>query len=273
MGEAMTIGLVAGRGQFPLLVARAARSEGKRVACLSFTGFSDPELPDASDVYAELPLGQLGKHIAFFKDNGVVELTFAGAIAKPKAMDLKPDWRAAKVIFRLRSKGDDALLRAVIAELESEGFKVRQAADLVPGLRGPAGVLSRRQPNADEWDDLRLGFGMAKEMGRLDIGQCLVLKRGVIAAVEALEGTDAAIRRGGQLAGPGAVVVKTVKPGQEERIDLPAIGPGTIAAMREVGASCLGYEAGKTLFFDREQSLAQANEMGVAVVGLDHGNL
>ncbi len=268
MENRKTIGLIAGRGQFPVMVARAARESGIRVACLGFNGFTDPSMGEEAEIFLQNPLGQLNRHIAFFREHGVQELTFAGSISKPKALDIKPDWRAARLLFSLRAKGDDALLRAVINELESEGFAVRKADELVPELRGPAGVLSRRKPTEEEWDDLRLGWTMAKDLGRLDIGQCLFMKRGIVAAVEALEGTDAAIRRGGSLAGEAGVVIKVAKPRQEERIDLPSVGLQTILTLREVKACCLGYEAGKTLFFDRRESLAAADAAGIAVVGL-----
>jgi DUF1009 family protein len=192
----------------------------------------------------------------------------AGSIAKPKALDIRPDLRALKLLGMLRDKGDDVLLRAVARELESEGMPVVSPQDILPSLLTPAGVLTRRKPTDQEAADLRAGWDMAKAVGRLDIGQCVVLKKGVVAAVEALEGTDETVRRGGRLAGPGAVVVKVCKPDQDQRVDLPSVGTETIRTMAEAGATCLGVEAGKSLFFDREAALEQADKAGICVVGV-----
>ncbi|ADP87334.1 LpxI family protein [Nitratidesulfovibrio vulgaris] len=266
MSESM--GIIAGRGQFPALVAREARRAGLRVAICGFHGHTDPSLAEACDAFSLIHLGQFGRLSEFFHGQGASRLCFAGAIDKPRALDLRPDLRAARVLFRLRGKGDDALLRAVIEELESDGFKVMQAAELVPGLRAPEGVLTRRQPGDEEWDDIRFGWPVARTMGRLDIGQCIVVKRGIVMAVEGPEGTDAALRRGGELGGAGCVAIKLVKPGQDERIDLPALGTGTIGVLAEYGYSCLALQAHKTLFFDRDESLALAERHGIAIVAL-----
>lgn len=263
------IGIVAGGGQFPALVARGAREAGMGVVMCGFHGHTDPALASLADQFSMLHLGALNRLIEFFRSHGVRRLCFAGAISKPRALDLRPDFRAAKVLFRLRSKGDDVLLRAVMDELQSEGLAIVQAAELVPGLRGPDGVVSRRQPTEEEWADLRYGWPIAAAIGRLDIGQCIVVKRGMVVAVEGLEGTDALLRRGAELGGAGCVAIKIVKPGQDERIDLPAIGAATMRTLVDGGYSCLAYHSGKTLFFDREEALALADAHSLAVVGLD----
>lgn len=264
-----TIGLVAGGRQFPVLVAKGVKAHGHRLVVAGFSGHTNMDVAAHADIFRELKLGQLGKLIAFFKDNGVERVIMAGAIDKPKILDIRfLDLRAIKVIFRRKDKGDATVLKAVAQEFESEGMQVVPAHAYLPELITPAGVLSRRGPGEAEWGDLRHGFAIAKELGRMDIGQCLVLKEGVIAAVEALEGTDAAIRRGCELGGEGCVVVKVFKPGQEERVDLPSIGLGTVEAMARGKAVCLGIEAGKSLFFDREEALGAADRAGIAVVGL-----
>ncbi len=267
------LGLVAGRGQFPQLVAEEARKQGRRVAAVGFSGHTDPAIASSVDHFAMLKLGQLGKLIRFFHSHAAAQLTFAGAISKPKAVQLRPDFRAVRLLLSLPGKGDDALFRALFALLEREGFQIVQAADFVPALRGPAGVLSRRWPTDEEWADLRQGWRIAKAIGALDIGQCVVVKRGIVAAVEGPEGTDAAIRRGGELAGPGCVVVKTLKPGQDERVDLPAMGADTVQTLLDARGSCLGYEAGKTLFFNLSETLQLADAAGAAVVGLSEKEL
>ena len=263
-----TLGVIAGAGQFPSMVVQSAASQGFRIALAGFKGHTDPALAQEAHTSVLLHVGQLGKLLDFFKINNVSQVVFAGSINKPRALDIRPDFRAAKVLWRMRGKGDDALLRGVIAELEAEGFRVRQAASILPQLLAPEGVVSKRAPTTEEWEDLRLAWGVAAQIGRLDIGQCVVLKRGVIAAVEALEGTDAAIARGTELAGAGCVVLKRCKPGQDERVDLPAIGLETIRGLVRGKASCLGYEAGKSLFFDFDKSIALAAEHKICIVGV-----
>ena len=262
------LGLIAGRRQFPFMVAQSARAQGRFVAAVGFKGHTDPALAREVDVYKRIHLGQFNKLFKFLHRQGVKQVCFAGAIDKPKALDIRPDLRAVKLLLRIKSRGDDTLLRAVIREIETEGFEVVQGADLVPNLRGPLGVLTRRAPSSEELSNLEYAWSIAKQVGDLDIGQCVVVKKRMVTAVEAIEGTDEAIRRGGELGGPGCVVAKTVKPGQDERIDLPALGLKTIDGLIAVKASCLGYEAGKTLFFDYEESIRRADEAGLCILGL-----
>lgn len=262
------IGIVAGSGQFPVLVARGARAEGLKVFICGFKGHTDPALEAEADEFIILPLGQLNKLIEFFKGNQVQRLTLAGAIKKPKALDFKPDLRATKLFFKLRNQGDDAILRALASELESEGLTLVQAAELVPGLLAPAGVQSKRRPDDDEWESIRYGWPIGKSLGAYDIGQCLVVKQKMVVAIEALEGTDATLERAGELGVKDCIALKMSKPGQDERMDLPAIGLGTIEILARLGYTCLAYEAERTLFFDREAALALADRNKIAVVGI-----
>ena len=268
-----TIGIIAGSGQFPRLVARAAKAEGYRVVICGFKGHTSEELAGEADVFTILALGQINKLIEFFRGNGVRRICMAGAISKPKALDIKPDFRAAKLLFKLRGLGDDAILRALGEELAGEGLELVQAADLVPGLIGPPGLLTKKAPNDEIWEAIRHGWPIGKTLGRMDIGQCLVLKRSMVVAVEAIEGTDATLRRGGEQGGKGCVALKLLKPGQDLRLDLPSIGMGTIEILAEYGYSCLAYEAGKTLFFDREAAVALANRRGIVVIGMNEDDL
>lgn len=264
-----SIGIMAGSGQFPFLVARGARSNGLRVVICGFQGNADPALETEADVFTMVHLGQLGKLIDFFKSNGVARACMAGAISKPKALDIKPDFRVAKLMFKLvGNKGDDAILRAVAEELHSDGITVVPPDDLAPGLRSPAGILGRVTPDKDAWDDVRFGYRIAKAVGALDIGQCVVVRSGIVIAVEGIEGTDAAIARGGELGGPGCTVVKVVKPNQDRRLDLPSIGAGTLELLAKYKMSCIAFDAEGTLFFDREAGLARADGNGIAVVAL-----
>ena len=262
------IGIIAGGGQFPYLIAQEARRMGLSVVVCGFHGHTDPGLEEMADAFQLLHLGQLNKLLAWFHGHGVRRLCMAGTINKPRALDLRPDLRAARVIFSLRDKGDDSLLRAVLGELEKEGFCVLPAADLVPALRCPQGTLTRKEPTSDDWENIRYGWPIAAEMGRMDIGQCIVVRQSMVLAVECLEGTDATLRRGAELGGKGCIALKMVKPGQDERVDLPSIGLTTIRNLIEGGYSALAVEADRTLFFDRMESLALADKHKLAVVAL-----
>ncbi|WP_285905885.1 LpxI family protein [Pseudodesulfovibrio pelocollis] len=263
------IGLIAGGRQFPILVARGVKARGCRLVVAGFTGHTNMEVAAHADVWRELKLGKLGKLIDYFREHGVERVIMAGTIDKPKVMDIRHlDMRAVKLLFSQKNKGDSAILGALAAEMEREGMPVIPAHEFLPELVTPSGVMTRREPDEREWEDLRFGWRIAKELGRMDIGQCLVLREGIISAVEALEGTDQAIARGCALGGPGCVVVKIFKPGQQEQVDLPSLGLDTVRVMAEGKATCLGIEAGKSLFFDRDVALAQADTAGIAIVGL-----
>ncbi|MDR2075966.1 MAG: UDP-2,3-diacylglucosamine diphosphatase LpxI [Desulfovibrio sp.] len=267
------IGILAGSGQFPFLVARAARERGCPVIVCGFTGNTDPALAREADAFTLLPLGQLDRLIAFLKSHQVSRVCMAGAILKPRDFSFRPDFRALRLLFRLalKGRGDDAVLGALAAELEGEGLAVIRPDDLAPALRGPAGILGQRRPDPDQWRDIRFGWATAKALGALDIGQCVVIKNGVVIAVEAIEGTDAALARAGELAGAGCTLVKTAKPGQDERLDLPSLGAGTVSLLARHSFACLAFEAEKTLFFDLGSSLAAADAAAIAVVGVPTG--
>jgi len=268
------IGLIAGGRQFPVLVAQGVKAQGHRLIVAGFTGHTNPEVYPLADAWRELKLGQLAKLLDFLKENKVEQVVMAGTIHKPGVMDIRHfDARAVKILFTLKAKGDDAILRAVSSVLEEEGMELVPPQSFAQGLLTPAGVLTRRAPDEREWADLRAGARLAREMGRLDIGQCVVLREGIVAAVEALEGTDAAIRRGCELGGAGCVAVKVMKPGQEERVDLPSVGPDTVRVLSRGKGVCLGVEAGKSLFFDMETTLEIADRYGVAIVGLTKDDL
>ena len=268
------VGLIAGGRQFPVLVAKGVKEHGHRLVVAGFTGHTNPEVYPLADAHRELKLGQLAKLLDFLKENGVQQVAMAGTINKPGVMDIRHfDARAVKLLFSLPGKGDDAILRAVSSLLESEGMELVPPQTYALGLTTPPGVLTRRPPDEREWSDLKRGAALARQMGAHDIGQCVVLREGIVAAVEALEGTDAAIRRGCELGGPGCVVVKVMKPGQEERVDLPSVGPDTVRVLAKGQGTCLGVEAGKSLFFDLEAAVHAADRAGIAIVGLTPADL
>ncbi len=268
------IGLIAGKSKFPLIFARAARGRGYQVAAAAHRGETEPALETLVDRLTWVYVGQLGKIIRFFHQEGVTRTVLAGGLTRGRLFtQLRPDLRTLKILRRVRGGADDAILRAVAAELEGEGIAVVPSTLFLDELLAPAGVLTRTRPTPEQLADISYGFTVAKEIGRLDIGQCVVVRRQVVLALEAVDGTDATIRRGGSLGKEGAVVVKVSKPGQDLRFDVPAVGLDTIAAMAAVRARALAVEAGKTLVFDKDDMLAAADRAGIAVLGLTDDHL
>ena len=267
-----TLGIIAGGGSFPITVARTARERGERVIGVGFPSDTDPAFPAHCDEFSWLKLGQLGRLIDFFNTHHVTHVVMAGPVNKPRALDIRPDWRAARLLFSIKARGDDVLLRALTAELEREGMIVVAPHLYSPHLLAPEGILTRRKPTQAEREDIDFGWNLAQALGRFDIGQCLVVKEKIVLAVEAIEGTDAAILRGGRLGGPGAVVVKRPKPTQDTRLDLPAFGLGTMKSMAEAGATCLAFEAGRCIFFEQDTALAFADSHGLTLIGLPATN-
>ena len=263
------IGLIAGKGQFPLLFAEAARRRGLEVVAVAHQGETDPALESLAHECHWISVGQLGKLIRAFKEAGVTRAVMAGGLTRGRLFrEFWPDLKALNLIRRVGAGHDDRLLRGLTAELEKDGITIVSPLLYLEELLAQPGPLSRRRPTSQELQDIDYGFKIAKAVGRLDLGQCVVVRRQVVTALEAIEGTDDTIRRGGRLAGPGAVVVKVLKPGQDLRFDLPAVGKNTIAVMGEVEAGVLAVEAGQTLIFDREEMLALADKAGIAVWGV-----
>lgn len=265
-----TIGIIAGSGQFPFLVAKGAKAMGYRVVAVGFENNTDRSLADVCEAYAHVNIGQVGKLIDFFKSNGVIKLCMAGAINKPKAVDIKPDFRATKMLFKLAgNRGDDAILRLFAEEIMGEGIEVVRPEELVPSLvETPFGLLAGPEPSREVWEDIALGWEKAKIIGKHDIGQCVAVRMGAIVAVEAIEGTDDVIRRAGKLIPSGTTLVKVFKPKQDERLDKPSLGSKTIELLSENNFSCVAFEAGKVLFFDKDESLRQAELHGISVIAV-----
>ncbi|MGQ9687918.1 MAG: LpxI family protein [Desulfobaccales bacterium] len=263
------IGLIAGKGQFPLLFAEAARRQGLEVVAVAHRGETDPRLESLCQQCQWIAVGQLGKLIRVFKTAGVSRAVMAGGLSRGRLFrEFRPDLRALNLVRRLGAGHDDRLLRGVAAELEAEGITIISPLEYLEDLLAPPGPLSRRRPTTLELQDVEFGFRIARALGHLDLGQCVVVRRQVVTALEAIEGTDEAIRRGGRLAGRGAVVIKVCKPGQDLRFDLPAVGTGTIEVMREVEARVLAVEAGKTIIFDRRDMIDLADQGRIAVWGV-----
>lgn len=267
--ETNKIGILAGGGQFPMLFTKAAQKEGREVVVVGHKGETSEELKELADQFCWVKLGQLGKIIKFFKSQGVSEAVFLGTITKPKIFkEVWPDFKALSLWNKIDIKQDDAILRAIAKTLEDEGIQILESTLYLQDLLFPVGILTRKKLSSNERDDVTFGWRIAREIGRLDIGQCVVVRDRTVLAVEAIEGTDAAIKRGGALGRKKAVVVKVKKPGQDFRFDLPAIGSTTIESMAEVGASVLAVEAGQALLFDREETVRKADKAGIVVVGV-----
>jgi DUF1009 family protein len=270
---APVLGLIAGSGRLPFEVAEAARERGLELAVVAIEGNTDPGIRSAaSGELIWIAPGELGRLVDFLKAARVEEAVLAGAVEKREILRdparLRPDSRALKLLARMKDRGDDAILRAVAGEIESEGIRVvpstlhlaeRMTAEgpLVPGLT-PEGCEA----------DLELGLRVARALGVHDVGQTVVVKEGMVVAVEAVEGTDATIRRAADLVGKGTVAVKVAKPGQDLRFDVPAIGPRTVELARDCGLGAIGLEVGRTLVLDPRKTLPLARAAGLPIVGL-----
>ncbi|MCG8618784.1 MAG: UDP-2,3-diacylglucosamine diphosphatase LpxI [Desulfobacterales bacterium] len=264
------IGLIAGGGQFPRLFARKAAEKGYRVIAAGFHFETDKDLATDVDRMKWLYLGQVNKLLKYFKSHGVTEAVMLGTVQKTNIFkDIRPDFKALAFIAKTARTHDDNILSSFANLLEGEGIRLRPSTFLLPELISPAGCWTRRKPDKAETKDIHQGWRLAKAVGDLDIGQCLVISNGTVLAVEAIDGTDATILRGGGLAqGNGAVVVKLSKPTQDLRFDLPASGCETIETMHRSGATILALEAGKSLSFDREDMIRLADRYKISIIAL-----
>jgi len=264
------IGLIAGSGQFPSIFSKAARKKGLRVYAVAHMGETEARLETLVEGIKWVKIGQLKQLIAFFKSQGIRDAVMVGAITKTKMFsDVRPDLRALKVLATMNHTQDDGLLRTFADELEKEGIAIHASTLLLPELLAQKGCWTRRRPSRLEMADVRFGWRIVREIGKLDIGQTVVVRDGSVMAVEAIDGTDATIRRGGQLGKEKTVVVKASKPNQDMRFDVPSVGVKTIETMRDVGASVLAIEAGKTVVFDKEEMVALADQNKIAIIGIN----
>jgi UDP-2,3-diacylglucosamine hydrolase len=263
------LGLIAGNGKFPLIFAEEAKRAGYGVIAVAHRGETDAAIEGIADDVSWIYVGELGRIIKTFRRADVRQAVMAGGIRKVRLFgNFRPDLRGARFLAKIKSREDDALLRGIADELASEGIQILESTICLPDIVATEGVLTQRGPSTQEWQDIRFGFRVAKEIGRLGIGQTVVVRKQVVIAVEAVEGTDAAIRRGGTLVQSGCVVVKVSKPQQDLRFDVPAAGVDTIMKIHEVAGAVLAVEAGKTILLEKQRLLDTANAHGVAVVGV-----
>ena len=276
-GPRPPVGLLAGAGRFPIVFAEKARASGVPVVCIGVAGMADPALAAACDQFYWLRRMSLGFVFRTLQRGGVRQWTMAGKFHKhllfrPRyLLHLLPDWRALRFWFLRRrpDNKDDSILHQLIAEFRAEGLDCVSALDLCPELLVREGVLTRQRPTAAEEDDIRFGWTAAKKMGELDVGQSVMVRNKAVLAVEAIEGTDQAILRAGDLCGgAGFVVVKVAKPQQDMRFDVPTVGTATIEAMRRAGGRVLAIEAGRTILLDEAETVALADRYGIAIAAL-----
>ena len=262
------VGLLAGIGALPVECAKSARVQGYEVYVVALLPETDDRLKDYATEYQEISVFKVGKILSYLKKKQITQVTMIGKVTKEllyahKAM---PDFKTVQILMGLPNRKDDTVMQALVEAVETTGAKVVDQTALIRPLMPLAGTLTKREPSAEEKQDMEFGFRMAKEIGRLDVGQTVVVKNLAVMALEAIEGTDACIRRGGQLARGGAVVAKTAKPQQDNRFDLPTVGMDTIKSMIAGGASVIVMQAERTLLVDREQVLKLADENNICVV-------
>jgi DUF1009 family protein len=263
------LGLIAGNGRFPLIFSRAARRQGLAVVAVAHRGETEPDLEGCVDELTWIQVGQIEPIVAAFRARGVRRAVMAGGIRKAGLLGhFAPDERGLRFLSKLETWSDDAVLRGLAAELEEEGIEVVESTLFLGALLTPEGLLTTHTVSERQWRDVRYGLAAARGIGRWDIGQTVVVKTGVVVAVEAVEGTDVALARGGELGRGGSVAVKVSKPGQDLRFDVPAVGPETVRRCRAAGIDVLALEAGRTLLLDRDELLAAAESSGLAIVGV-----
>jgi len=263
-----TLGLIAGCGNFPLLLAQSARAKNMRVvaACVkNDTSFGIRFLVDRCRFFHA---GQLKQLFSFFKSEGVTEVIMAGQVNPDNLFNQKValDEEFQELFKALKDRKADTIFSAVAERLKKEGVELLDSTLFLRNFLAPAGTLTHRGPTLTELADIEFGQSIAKAMGGLDVGQTVVVKEKAIVAIEAMEGTDQMILRGGRIAHRGAVVVKMSKPNQDFRFDIPVVGPRTVTFMKKARASCLAIEAGKTLIIDRKSFIKSANQFGICIV-------
>ncbi|MGC2063864.1 MAG: UDP-2,3-diacylglucosamine diphosphatase LpxI [Thermodesulfovibrionales bacterium] len=263
------LGLIAGSGELPFAVAAEARSRGYTVIAVGLDSITDPSLASVVDEVLWVNIGKLGALIDTLKKAGITEAVFAGKVHKSVIYKGKviPDMRLVRMLFGLKDRSDDSIMLAITGELEGEGIRLLNTTDFTTSLMAPEAVLTKKKPSEDDYRDIAFGWKIAKEIGRLDIGQTVVVKNQAVMAIEAIEGTDEAVRRGGSLAVEGAVVIKISKPQQDMRFDVPVVGTETLRSMAAVKAKVLAIEAEKSILLNRDQFIQEANRHGIIVVG------
>ena len=263
-----TLGLIAGNGEFPLLVLDEARRRGVEVVALAIEGETDSRIEDRGATVHWIGLGEVSRFIKLFKKAGVSRAIMAGQVRHKKIFRfLRPDPGLLRVLSRMKSRNTDAILGAVADVLAEEGIQLLDSTSLLRSWVATEGVLGKRKPSAGEKKDIAFGLRMAREIARLDVGQTVVVRGGAVVAVEAMEGTDETIRRAGGIVSGGLTVAKVARPSQDMRFDVPVVGPRTIEVMAQAGCAVLALQAEKSLLLERETLIEKANHAKIVVVG------
>jgi len=268
MDSPKIIGLIAGNNQFPFLFARAARDQGYEIIAAAVWGDTSPYLFFYTDKFRYFKVGELEKLFDYFKRYSVKEVIMAGQVNPDNLFNPKVvfDKELQILADALRDRKTDTIFSAIANRLAKEGMTLLDSTFLLKKYLAPKGTLTKRGPTLNELKDIEFGTTIAKLMGGIDVGQTVVVKEKAIVAIEAMEGTDRAIERGGRIAHCGAVVIKQSKPQQDHRFDVPVIGPRTIKTMSRVKAACLAIEAGKTLIIDRDYTVELANKSSICIL-------
>jgi DUF1009 family protein len=263
-----TLGIIAGNGVYPRLLADSARKSGvKKISAVAFSGETDPAFAQHVDLIEWLRVGQLGRLLNFFQEQKVAHAIMAGQIAPANLFNLRPDWKALLLLARLKRRNAETIFAAIADELAKCGVELLPATTFLEDHVAPAGLISGRKLSRREEADVEFGWTMAREIARLDIGQTVVVKGGTVLAIEGFDGTDETIRRGGNLAGKGATIVKVSKPNQDMRFDVPAIGVQTLRVAAAANVRVIAVETGRTLLLEKEELIRFADGAKISVVG------
>jgi DUF1009 family protein len=261
------LGIIAGNGIYPRLLADSARKAGvKKIVVAAFTGETDPSLEQQVDLVEWMRVGQLSRLLKFFQGQKIHHAIMAGQIAPKNLFDLRPDWKALLMLARLRQRNAESIFTAIAEELAKIDIELLPATTFLEDFLAPAGLIAGPKLSRREEEDVDLGWKTAKEIARLDVGQTVIVKNGTVLAVEGFEGTNEAIKRGGALAREGAVMIKVSKPNQDMRFDVPVIGMETIQVANEAKIRVIALEAGKTLLLERAAIVDLAQRIGISIV-------
>jgi DUF1009 family protein len=271
MYDGQKLGMIAGDGMMPVEIIKYCNENSIEIYVVGLESFATSEqLKDAPHSFTKI--GEAGKILKAFKNNGVKNIVLAGGIKRPSLKELIPDWGGMKFIAKvaMKSMSDDGMFRAVINEIEEHGFKVVSIEDVVPSMMFSEGIYGKTKPSTDDMNDISRGITVAKALGAVDVGQAVVVQEGMVLAVEAIEGTDMMLSRAATVkkAGKAPVMVKVLKPGQDLRVDLPAIGLQTIEQLKKYGMKGIAVEAGGILLIEREAVIKQADEAGIFIIGV-----
>ncbi|MCM8778806.1 MAG: UDP-2,3-diacylglucosamine diphosphatase LpxI [Candidatus Omnitrophica bacterium] len=264
------IGLIAGKSRYPLILAEAARKQGYSIFAIGIKGETLPEIANYVSEVHWLDIGEWDKLVGLLKHAEIREAIMAGGVSKTILFrkDIHIDRTALEIINALKDKRDMSILNAFAQQLEKEGIELLDATLFLEDLLPEKGCLTARLPNSREWEDIKFGWDIAEEIARLDIGMTVVVKNKIVLAVEGMEGTDETIRRGASLGGEGTVVIKVSRFVQDRRFDLPVIGLTTVRTLNETKAKVLAIEAGKVLFLDKQEAIAEADKAEISIVAL-----